>query len=107
MSASLTGFRECFIDSETVATVLGSGDWKSGIWTGRRVGTLFLYVAKWCLVATAPENYFPREKDGKRGKIWENWWRYKIQFGTLFVIATSSKSPRILKYSKDSESKLG
>jgi hypothetical protein len=42
----------------------------------------------------------------KRIKIRENlgWW--KIQFGTLLIIATSSKSSRILNYFKDSESNL-
>jgi hypothetical protein len=29
-------------------------------------------------------------------KIQENLWRLEIQFGTLFIIKTSSKSPRIL-----------
>jgi hypothetical protein len=35
-------------------------------------------------------------------KIQEFAWRYEIQFGTLFVLATSSKSPRVLNYCKDS-----
>jgi hypothetical protein len=34
-------------------------------------------------------------------------WREKIQFEILFVIDTSSNSPRILNYLKDSESKQG
>jgi hypothetical protein len=33
-------------------------------------------------------------------------WMQEIQFRTLFINATSSKSPRILNSSKDSESKL-
>jgi hypothetical protein len=35
-------------------------------------------------------------------KIQEFAWRYEIQFGTLFVLATSSKSPWVLNYCKDS-----
>jgi hypothetical protein len=42
----------------------------------------------------------------KGGKICKILWRYEIQFKTLFVIATSSNSSRILNYLKDSESRL-
>jgi hypothetical protein len=35
-------------------------------------------------------------------KIQEFAWRYENQFGILFMLATSSKSPRILNWSKDS-----
>jgi hypothetical protein len=34
-------------------------------------------------------------------KLQEFAWRYEIQFGTLFMFASSSKSPRTLNYSKD------
>jgi hypothetical protein len=36
-------------------------------------------------------------------KIQEIAWRYEVQFGTLFIMATSSKSPWILNYTKDSK----
>jgi hypothetical protein len=48
-----------------------------------------------------------RKIDRNGLKLREILWRSKIQFGTLFIIATSSKYPWILNYSKDSESKLG
>jgi hypothetical protein len=38
-----------------------------------------------------------------REKISGNLWRKKVQFGTTFVIATSSDSPRSLNYSQDSK----
>jgi hypothetical protein len=34
-------------------------------------------------------------------KIQEFAWRYEIQFGTLFMMGTPSKSPQILNESKD------
>jgi hypothetical protein len=37
-----------------------------------------------------------------RLKIQEFAWNYEIQFGTLFMLATPSKPPLILNYSKDS-----
>jgi hypothetical protein len=49
----------------------------------------------------------PNNKIAKKGgKICKILWRYEIQFKTLFVIATSSNSSRILNYLKDSESRL-
>jgi hypothetical protein len=47
-----------------------------------------------------------RKIDRNGLKFREYLWRYIIKFGTLFIIETSSKSPQILKYSKDSKSKL-
>jgi hypothetical protein len=38
-------------------------------------------------------------------KFWKNSWRWEIKFGTLFPIDTFPKSPLILNYSKNSESK--
>jgi hypothetical protein len=35
-------------------------------------------------------------------KIQEFAWWYEIQFGTLLMLSTSSKSPQILNYLKDS-----
>jgi hypothetical protein len=51
------------------------------------------------------QNQFPvQEKiDRNRIKIHKKFWRYNVQFGTLLIIDTSPKSPRILNYSNDSE----
>jgi hypothetical protein len=43
---------------------------------------------------------------GKGGKIWKIPWTSENQFEKLFIIATSSKSPQILNYSKYSKSRL-
>jgi hypothetical protein len=37
---------------------------------------------------------------GEGLKIQEIAWRYKIQFGAVFLLATSSKSQQILNYSR-------